>query len=145
MGPPADSSRRQVVTLRERKRNKSLRANDQIDTTHPGYLPGQRLAAETVKTEEDPNFYIKAQQQLRNRQRATPENLEKAAPGESVPVQGLHSRLFQWVQGKGPASATAERWAGMIKRGDFTREEVSDMKLDQFLENAGPRGADHEG
>ena len=107
------------------------------DTTHPGYLPGQRLAAETVKTEEDPGFYERAHRRLVENGKVDTSAKEGALPGEMVPVEGAYSRLRSWVEERGPVRATAQRWASILRRGDFTAEEAKDMRVSQFLAGAG--------
>ena len=69
-----------------------------------------------------------------------PETVAKEAPtlpGEMVPVEGAYSRLRAWVEERGPVRATAQRWASILRRGDFTAEEAKDMRVSQFLAGAG--------
>ena len=69
-----------------------------------------------------------------------PETVAKEAPtlpGEMVPVEGAYSRLRSWVEERGPVRATAQRWASILRRGDFTAEEAKDMRVSQFLAGAG--------
>lgn len=57
----------------------------------------------------------------------------------SAPVPNTYSRLFNQVRESGPTRATAQRWMAWVARGNFTKEEVNDLKLLNFLRSAGPR------
>jgi hypothetical protein len=57
----------------------------------------------------------------------------------SAPAEGLYSRVFNYVKDKGPVRATAQRWLAWVERGEFTQEEVNDLKLKNFLRSVGPR------
>jgi hypothetical protein len=103
--------------------------NDQIDKTLPGYAPGKRLAAETIKTEEDPRFYTEAQKRL-DAVNARPQTADR----ESTPVTGMYSRLRAWVQEKGPSRLPANEWlAKLTNNNAFTKEEVQDLQLPTYL------------
>jgi hypothetical protein len=58
------------------------------------------------------------------------EDLRQEAP---QPVQGLYSRLRQWVDEKGPLNATAARWISLLNRGDFTKEEMRDLGMPAWI------------
>jgi hypothetical protein len=60
------------------------------------------------------------------------------AARESTPVQGMYSRLRQWVAEKGPGRLPASEWlAKLTGNNAFTKEEVNDLQLPQYLANLG--------
>ena len=69
-----------------------------------------------------------------------PPTVPLAAERESVPVEGLYSRLQRWVSEKGPAKLPAHEWKAKLQKGDsaFKKEEVQDLQLEAYLE--GRRG-----
>ena len=68
-----------------------------------------------------------------------PPTVPLAAERESVPVEGLYSRLQRWVSEKGPAKLPAHEWAAKLRGNNaFKGEEVADLHLAEYLE--GRRG-----
>jgi hypothetical protein len=60
--------------------------------------------------------------------------MPQAAERESVPVEGLYSRVRRWAE-TAPTKLPAHEWAAKLRNNNaFKGEEVQDLYLDQYLE-----------
>jgi hypothetical protein len=120
---------------------------DPNPTPHP--LPPMAASVDTPESIVRPDGVVMSQDDIlrTSQMQATPEEL-KAAEGigisepairqfgeeaPSTPVMGLYSRLHAWVQERGPLNATAARWISQLKKGDFRKEELADLRVPEFL------------
>jgi len=108
-------------------------------TVPPTVVPSEDGVVTTVAVDPGVGVHPTVTSEVGSVPNVEPTAEVKADTIGSAPAEGFYSRVFNYVQEKGPTRATAQRWMAWVRRGEFTQEEVNDLGLNNYLKGIGPR------